>query len=178
MQSRRGRRPPSPLTPEAARDHAVRALSRREHSASELAAKLERRGVDHEDANRVVDALGAAGWQSDARYAGLVTRARIAQGYGPLRVRAELAARGVAAALIQAALDEASADWSAVAVRSLIRRYPTSAKTPRDRAAQYRFLAMRGFTGGQIATALGHSRLDDELDVDATSADDFDDPLI
>lgn len=171
MQSRRGRRPSAPLTPEAAREHAIRALSRREHSARELTAKLTHRGVDSHDAHRVVDALGDAGWQSDARYAGLVTRARIEQGYGPLRIRAELSSRGVDAALIQEALDDAAPDWSAIAMRVHGRRHGQAPATPKERASQYRFLAGRGFTSAQIATALGRAGHDSDGD-DLPPADD------
>lgn len=164
MQSRRGRKPPAPLTPEAVRERAIQALCRREHGARELARKLAHQGADRTNAQAVVGALGESGWQSDARYAGLVTRSRIEQGYGPLRVRAELSARGIDDALIRAALDEAAPDWLALVRRVHDRRYRLPPQSSKERASRYRFLATRGFTSAQIASTLGD--VDDGLSVD------------
>lgn len=164
MQSRRGRKPPAPLTPAATRERALLALGRREHSARELTRKLTHQGAERGDAADVVGALGESGWQSDERYAGLLTRSRIEQGYGPLRIRAELSARGVDDALIRAALDEAAPDWLALVRRVHDRRYRQPPASPKERASRYRHLASRGFTASQIASTLG--------DVDDTAVDD------
>lgn len=154
MNKRRGRTPPAPLAPEAARGRALQALSRREHSARELEAKLTRAGLDEELASEIVDELGEVGWQSDARYAGLVARSRIAQGYGPLRIRAELSARGVEDGLIREALAAAEPDWFEIIGRVYARRYSDAAENPKEKASRYRFLAARGFTGDQIRSVL------------------------
>lgn len=164
MQSRRGRKPPVLLTPEAARARAIQALSRREHGAQELTRKLAHQGAERTEAVAIVGALGESGWQSDARYAGLVTRSRIEQGYGPLRVRAELSARGIDDALIRAALDEAAPDWLALVRRVHDRRYRLPPESPKERASRYRFLATRGFTSAQIGSTLGD--VDDGLSID------------
>lgn len=162
----RGRKPPVPLAPEAARERALRALGRREHSARELAAKLAHDGLERSVASDLVDELGEAGWQSDERYAGLLTRSRISQGYGPLRIRAELSARGVADALIVAALDEADPEWGEVIGRIYQRRYPKPAADAKEAASRYRFLAMRGFTSSQIRSVMRDADID-EIDPDA-----------
>ncbi len=162
----RGRKQPVPLAPEAARERALRALGRREHSARELTAKLAHDGLDRSVASAVVDELGDAGWQSDERYAGLLTRSRIAQGYGPLRVRAELSARGVAESLIAAALHEADPDWGEVIGRLYQRRYPGPATDSKEAAIRYRFLAMRGFTSSQIRSVMRDADVD-EIDPQA-----------
>lgn len=163
--SGRGCKSPVPLAPEAARERAIRTLGRREHSARELTAKLARDGLAREVAHEVVDELSEAGWQSDERYAGLLTRSRIAQGYGPLRIRAELSARGVADPLIAAALDEADPEWGEVINRLYQRRYPGQAADSRETATRYRFLAMRGFTSSQIRSVMRNADVD-ELDPD------------
>lgn len=172
---RRGRKPPAPLAPEAARERALRALGRREHSARELTNKLTHDGLDKGNAAEVVGELGESGWQSDERYAGLLTRSRIAQGYGPLRIRAELSSRGVDDALIRAALEEAEPDWLDIVGRVHDRRYRKPPTTPKERASRYRYLASRGFTSTQVASALGSVVGSDE---DETAEDDGPDQVI
>lgn len=154
MNKRRGRTPPAPLAPEAARGRALQALSRREHSARELEAKLTRAGLDDDLASEIVEELGEVGWQSDARYAGLIVRSRISQGYGPLRIRAELSARGVEDDIIREALAEAEPDWLEIIGRVHQRRYADAPDNPKEKASRYRFLAARGFTGEQIRSVL------------------------
>jgi regulatory protein len=151
--ARRGREP-SPLQPEAARGYALRALGRREHSARELEHKLARAGLDETAADEVVQELGEAGWQSDARYAGLLVRSRISQGYGPLRISAELSSRGIDAALIHSALAETEPDWSSVIRKVYERRYDAAPESAKERASRYRFLAARGFTSDQIRAVM------------------------
>lgn len=155
--ARRGRGDRTPLEPQAARSHALRALGRREHSARELEHKLSRAGLDEAVAAEVVEGLGEEGWQSDARYADLLTRSRIAQGYGPLRIAAELAARGVDKARIGAALAEADCDWSEVVRQLYRRRYHAAPDSAKEHASRYRFLAGRGFTSAQIRAVLDSS---------------------
>jgi SOS response regulatory protein OraA/RecX len=92
-------------TAQGGRDTALRLLSRREHAAAELKYKLVRRGHDEATAADIVGQLAGAGWQSDTRYAEMLVRNRIEQGYGPLRIRAELEAAGVPDAEVRAALD-------------------------------------------------------------------------
>lgn len=148
------RRDKTPLEPHAARAHALRVLGRREHSARELEHKLGHAGLAREAAAEVVQELGEGGWQSDARYAGLLTRSRISQGYGPLRITAELSARGVDEGLIRAALKEADCDWTALILSVYERRYKQPAETSKEHASRYRFLAARGFTSGQIRVVM------------------------
>ena len=171
---RRGRKPPVPLAPEAARERALRALGRREHSARELTNKLTHDGLDKGNAAEVVGELSESGWQSDERYAGLLTRSRIAQGYGPLRIRAELSTRGVDEALIRAALEEAEPDWPDIVARIHDRRYSKPPTSPKERAGRYRYLASRGFTSSQVASVLGSvvdSDVDDVVDDDVADLD-------
>ncbi|WP_293367402.1 regulatory protein RecX [Nevskia sp.] len=169
---RRGRKPPVPLAPEAARERALRALGRREHSARELTRKLTHDGLDKGNAAEVVGELSESGWQSDARYAGLLTRSRISQGYGPLRIRAELSARGVDEALIRATLEEEAPDWLDIVGRVHDRRYSKPPTTPKERASRYRYLASRGFTSSQVAAVLGSVVGSDEEIVEDDAADD------
>lgn len=149
-------RPPTSKGPApSAKARALKLLTRREHSARELEEKLAARGVDRDEAARAVGELAQAGWQSDARYVESLVRSRVAQGYGPLRIEAELEQAGVADALARSALTAAEVDWNAQAAELRRRKF---GETPPRKAAdwqkQYRYLAGRGFETGQIYAAL------------------------
>lgn len=157
---------PAPLDPAAARGRALKLLSRREHSAAELAVKLERRGADADTARDAVQAMAQAGWQSDERYAEMLLRNRIEQGYGPLRIRMELAQAGVPDLEIRAALDAADVDWPQRCVELCRRKFRSAASGAADWQKQYRFLASRGFSAQQIRAALKSGPEGDWPDVD------------
>jgi len=144
----------APLDAEAARGRALKLLSRREHSAAELAFKLQRRGAEEETAREAVSRMQDAGWQSDARYAEMLVRNRIAQGYGPLRIRAELSAAGVDDADARSALAEAEADWPALCASLQARKFRAPPRTPAEWQKQYRYLASHGFPADAVRAAL------------------------
>lgn len=136
-----------------ARDTALRILGRREHSAAQLRRKLASRGHG-ERAAAIIGDLAEAGWQSDTRFAGMLARSRAAQGYGPLRIRAELAAAGVTDAGAGAALAALEWDFAEAACQLHARRYGEAPAGAADWQKRYRFLAGRGFESGQIRAAL------------------------
>ncbi|MDQ3230012.1 MAG: recombination regulator RecX, partial [Pseudomonadota bacterium] len=109
-------------------------LTRREHSRIELARKLTRRGVEPADAHAVVEKLAEAGWQDDVRFAELLVRSRANTGYGPVRIRAELATHALSAEVIAQALEKFGCDWSRNANDLLQRRHPAALNG--DRTAQ------------------------------------------
>jgi regulatory protein len=142
------KKPPDPKT------QALKLLARREHSARELKRKLAARGLTDDQAAAAVEHAIAENWQSDARYAGMLVRTRVAGGYGPVRIEAELEVAGVPADQIRAAFDEAAVDWHALAVevhRKKFGRLPTSLA---ERAKQYRYLQGRGFDASQVSAVL------------------------
>lgn len=148
------KRSPKTSTPAGARETALRALARREHSAAELKAKLARRGHDADTAATVVGDLGERGWQSDSRYAEMLLRSRLRQGCGPLRIEHELEAAGVPRTEIRATLDAADVDWTVACVELHARRFGAPPGSAADWQKQYRFLAGRGFSPEQIRAAL------------------------
>lgn len=130
------------------RDRAVALLARREHSRQELQHKLAQRGYGAEEINTALQQLQVDGYQSDARYAESLIRSRIAKAQGPLRIRAELAARGVADDLVEAALQQAEqeTDWLALASDLLQRRHHGEPATDfKEKARRMRYLQRRGF---------------------------------
>ena len=147
-------RPKSAPTEEV-RAAALRLLARREHSIAGLRRKLCQRGWEAELVDPVLDALVAEGLLSDRRFAESFARARIGRGYGPLRIRAELAERGIDTALAEAALEAEAPDWRRLAREVRLRRFgPAAPADFREKARQMRFLQQRGFDHAQIRAAL------------------------
>jgi len=102
----------------------------------------------------VVADLTARGYLDDEAFARHWVATRSARGYGPTRLRAELRARGVAAALVEAALaglnDESELERARAAAR---RRLPALQRGDRARAAARLrdHLLRRGFAASMVA---------------------------
>ncbi|GAB4290635.1 MAG: recombination regulator RecX [Thiohalomonadaceae bacterium] len=125
---------------------AIALLAQREHSARELERKLCDKGFPFERVAECIARLQQERLQSDARYAESYVRMRAGKGYGPLRIRAELAERGVADAFMAPPLEEMDGQWSELAEQARRKRFGN--KLPKDfqeRARQARFLQYRGF---------------------------------
>ncbi|MDJ0740803.1 MAG: regulatory protein RecX [Gammaproteobacteria bacterium] len=125
---------------------ALRLLAGREHSRHELTRKLRQRG--HADAviGGVLDDLQRCQLLSDERFCEAYVRQRVARGYGPLRLRAELTERGVADGLFERVLAEAGIDWQQRLEALAVRKFGSAA--PADRRARDRrgrYLQQRGF---------------------------------
>jgi regulatory protein len=137
------------------RNLAMDFLARREHSVTELKAKLKARDFGAVEIDDAVAGLVREGLASDERFAEAFTAARKRKGQGPVRIRAELERRGVSDALIAACMQMDAAHWRDLA-RSVRRKKfgEQPADDPRERARQSRFLQYRGFTGEQIRAAV------------------------
>jgi hypothetical protein len=102
------RRPGSddPAKPKrSAYDKALGLLARREHSRSELKTKLRQGGYEGEETTAAIDRLGEQQYQDDDRFGEVLLRSRIAQGYGPMRLRVELKSHGLGDARIRELLN-------------------------------------------------------------------------
>ena len=132
----------------------MRMLARREHSVVQLKRKLAARGHDEATATDVVADMTESGWQSDERFAETLARSRANQGYGPLRIRAELKEARVPDERIRAAFEALDCDFSEVAAQLHARRFGKVPARGADYQKQYRFLAMRGFDAEQIRAVL------------------------
>lgn len=121
-------------------------LVRREHSRRDLTRKLAQRGVEPTEAAAAVDRLAGQGYQDDQRFAESFARDRTAAGYGPVRIRVELAGHGLAEEAIGRALEACEADWAALARRQVARRWSAEALAdPAKRRKAVEFLLRRGF---------------------------------
>lgn len=127
-------------------DAALRLLTRREHSAAELAAKLRERGHEPTGIHAEIERLAAAGLQSDQRFAESYVSTRLERGDGPLKLRAALRERGIDGELIEAVLAPLEDEWTECALRAAERRFGTRPPGSwAERAKRARFLQGRGF---------------------------------
>lgn len=121
-------------------------LARREYSRKALQRKLDARGADPESADRALDRLAEQGWQSDTRFAEAFARTRAQSGYGPLRIRAELAQQSVPDAQIERALEACETDWRQSAAAQVRGRSRFGAAAgPAEWRKAVEFLMRRGF---------------------------------
>ncbi|HEY8586075.1 MAG TPA: regulatory protein RecX [Rhodanobacter sp.] len=144
--------PGDPAKPErSAYDKALGLLARREHSRKELKVKLRQGGYGEQEAGAALDRLGEQHYQDDDRFAQALLRSRIAQGYGPLRLRVELKSHGLADARIRELLDQAEVDWEESAAAQLRRRYASAATADwAERSRRAQFLLRRGFAAATV----------------------------
>jgi len=148
----------------SAYDKALGLLARREHSRRELGQKLRQGGYGGEEAGDALDRLGAQHYQDDDRFGEVLVRSRAAQGYGPVRLRAELKSHGLPDARIRQLLEEAGVDWAESAAAQLRRRYGAKAPAdPAERARRAQFLLRRGFPAATVR-GLTHAEVDELAD--------------
>lgn len=121
-------------------------LVRREHSRRELSRKLAVKGVDPQQAAQALDVLAGQGFQNDERYARAFARTRASAGYGPVRIRAELATHALGNDAVVEALEACETDWAASASEIIARRYRScELADPAKRRKAVEFLLRRGF---------------------------------
>jgi regulatory protein len=149
----------------SARAAAVALVSRRDYTTAELASKLKEKGYD---AAAIADALAdmqAGRFLDDRRVAAAHVRTAAAiKGRGRVRIARELAARGIARELIDAALAGVEAGDELAAIRRILTRKHWPAKpTMAERQRMFRHLLGRGFPGSVIGKALG-GRIDEDDD--------------
>ena len=138
---------------------AVKLLSAREHSRHELCRKLRARHADRGLIESVLDELGRRGLLSDERFTENYVERRSRKGYGPLRIRAELAERGVASELSARWIDEGPFDWDGILNDAALRKFGDGkAADRRSLAKRGRFLEQRGFPLGLVGRYLDRVR--------------------
>jgi regulatory protein len=145
---RNRRQEPSPT------QRALGFLVRREHSRKELTRKLTSRGLGAAEAAAAVERLAGEGWQDDTRFAESLVRSRAGSGYGPVRIRAELATHGLDREAIAQAMESHQGDWGEIA-RDLVRRRfgEAVAEDPAVRRKAADFLLRRGFDSASVRAA-------------------------
>ena len=156
-----GRRVPSERS---AYDRALGMLARREYSQRELRVRLEHAGCDEDESESALRTLQKQNYQDDDRFGGMIVRARVGQGYGPARIRAELRSHGLGDAAIRVLIDGADADWEALATAQLRKKYGTgSVADHTERGKRAAFLLRRGFSAATVRIVT-HSKVGDSGD--------------
>ncbi|QLF94994.1 recombination regulator RecX [Pseudomonas sp. ABC1] len=138
----------------AVRRVAMDLLARREHGRVELVRKLRQRGADDDLIEQALDRLAEEGLLSESRYLESFIRSRAIAGYGPLRIREELAQRGLPRADIEVALSCSGFDWAERLRQVWERKFSGLPGDARERAKQGRFLAYRGYPQDMIGRLL------------------------
>lgn len=148
-------------TPVAVRRAAMDLLARREHGRVELSRKLQRKGAPAELIESALDRLADEGLLNEGRYLDAYVASRARAGYGPLRIREELAQRGLLKAQVEEALQACAVDWSEALQELWRRRFGVLPGDVREKARQGRFLAYRGYSMEQISRVLRGVSIDD-----------------
>lgn len=141
-----------------AKERALRILGQRPYTEAEIGAKLRGYGFDADCITAVLAWLRDVGYVDDRRYAERWVEQRAeGRGYGPLRLRHELAQKGVARELIDEALgrlDEAQLEEIAYRLASDRWRKVGADASDKVRRQIYGYLERRGFSAGIIRRVL------------------------
>jgi regulatory protein len=117
----------------------------RDRSEQEVRQRLAHRGLDADGIESVIQRLYRYRYLDDARFAEGVAQRGARRGHGRIRVRSELAAKGVPKTVAEEAITLAFADEECLARRALHKRYKTVPADTAARARAARFLLQRGF---------------------------------
>ena len=129
---------------------ALRLLSQREHSRTELATKLARHVQEGDDLNAVLDDLQAKDFINANRVAESLVHRRAGR-LGTQRLVQELRSKGLDDDLVRATAERLRATELARAQAVWQQRFGGQPATrPEERARQMRFLAARGFAGDVV----------------------------
>lgn len=130
-------------------------LARREYSRAEIGQKY-RDKYDPVLLANVLDRCQADGYQSDQRFAQMLIRSKVDQGYGLLRILQEGKRKGLDEALLKEHIQEQALDWFELAV-ALCKRKFKDKKDKHDRKLyekRMRYLLTRGFSFEQAKNAI------------------------
>jgi len=139
---------------------ALRLLAHRLRSAAELRARMAEWGVDDVTAAGVVERLAELGQVDDRRLAAAVAESRRAQGYGRVRLRAELSRLAVDGPAAESALALLPEDELPEAERVVRRRFGLPPYDDRTACRAAGYLARRGFAPDAVAAAIGRPTTD------------------
>ena len=132
---------------------ALRLLSGREHSRSELERKLAGHEEEPGQLRRVLDELQAKGFIDEQRVLESVLHRRSAR-LGAARIRQELQGKGLDPQLVARAVEGLRSTELRRAREVWRKRFGTAPTDARERGKQARFLAARGFGGEVISRVL------------------------
>lgn len=146
----------APLDRAALTDYALRTLSMRSMSTSDLRTRLLRRAAEASDIDQVIAKLKESGLLNDQRFADSYASARLEnQGFGKLRVLRDLRQRRVASKVADQAVQQAfqDTDERQLAEQYVERKYrgknlPAHFSDPKNVNSAFRRLRNAGFSAG------------------------------
>ncbi len=142
------------------REAAIKFLAMREYGRYELFVRLKQKFKTEDDARldriqKTLESLEDAGYLSDRRFTESFVRARIEKGYGPNYIRADLLGRGIDSGIVEEVLRNHENDWLPVLTRLRNKKFAgVPVKDYKTKSKVFGYLARRGFTQGQIRSAL------------------------
>jgi regulatory protein len=141
--------------PKTAYSKAIELLARREHSVRELTQKLLQREFEQEEIDAAIARLLESKYLDNTRFIGCLIRARVAQGAGPAKIKAQLLSHDISSAHIENHEQWQQTNWLVLARQAKVKRFgelpPADHKA---KAKQIQFLTRRGFSTSQASTAI------------------------
>lgn len=141
---------------------ALRLLSGREHSRTELERKLRTHETEPGELARALDELEAKGFINEQRVLESVVHRRAAK-MGAARVRQELQAKGLSPDAVAQAVADLQGSEVERAREVWRKKFGEPPAADAERGKQMRFLASRGFGGDAIRRVVSGSGSDDDL---------------
>lgn len=166
-------KPPRQLSEQQLWDYALKTLGARAQAAGELREKLRRRAGQAADVETVIARLKEYGFLNDRNFAEHYAARRLEnEGFGKMRVLADLRGRRVAASIADQAVRKTfeGTDESELAEQFLQRKYrrvpiQEAVADPKGLAAAYRKLRTAGFSHGTSLKVLKrHASQADDLE--------------
>lgn len=132
-------------------------LARRDYSQHEITKKLKAKAYSTQAIAIIITKLAQAGLINEQRFTENYIHWRKAKGFGPLRIAAELQARGILPEKIAEQLQITDNAWLTEARKVWQKQFKGKfADDFKQKAKQIRFLQYRGFTQEQIKSVLGN----------------------
>lgn len=122
--------------------------AKREYCSADIRRKaLERLAYDAAAADEIVGALASEGYVDDRRYAAAYAREKSAlSGWGPVKIRSTLLARGVAREAVREALEEIDPERAAAKLGKVLEtKWRSLAEDPQGRLKLIRYALSRGY---------------------------------
>ena len=134
---------------------AIHLLSMREHSVKELQDKLSAKTDNIDVVLSVMDFLLSNDYVSDGRFTEAFVRSRANKGHGPIKIRAELRAKGVKSLLVDEHLNDSAAMWFDAALALYDKKYGDEPVLDyKSWSKRARFLQGRGFNMEHIQSVV------------------------
>jgi len=138
-------------------ERAMRLLSARAHTGSELRQKLLRAGFPGDEVEDAIKECEKRHYLDDRIFAEDCTDLWLNRGHGIRSIRSKLRQKGIPAELAAAALErseEAEPEAACRAIESRLQALLREKDKRKRRAKALRFLAARGFSGSALSTAM------------------------